>query len=190
MRLTFVVTFFKSLNDKWNGGCERWGWGGGVAIWLKQTLMSCFGVLMLFIFPQHELASDQSARNILIELGWGMKLSDLSLRFQLYSHMYCHMCISRQATWMHAWQKACFPKLEIMYSSRNQCWHGMGAWRKWQWRGCCSVCKYYTYLFPVVLQLNLWRYGDFTQDDAKEFGYSRWAVNTLLFTRSSYTSGS
>ena len=25
------------------------------------------------------------------------------------------------------------------------------------------------------LQVNVWRYGDFTDDDAKEFGFSRWA---------------
>ena len=30
---------------------------------------------------------------------------------------------------------------------------------------------YPNYIF--ILQLNLWRYGDFTEDDAKEFGYKK-----------------
>lgn len=25
-----------------------------------------------------------------------------------------------------------------------------------------------------LFQLNLWRYGDFTDDDAKEFGFAKW----------------
>lgn len=35
---------------------------------------------------------------------------------------------------------------------------------------------YSKYIFSwnvVEFQENMWRYGDFTEDDAKEFGYSR-----------------
>lgn len=32
-----------------------------------------------------------------------------------------------------------------------------------------DVCGHYRF---IILQVNIWRYGDFTADNAKEFGYS------------------